>query len=220
MRKGILATILLLVALVSFGFDFGGGGPMLMYFPGGTLFGLKNINVPVVDFPDFSDGIIAFGGYGYGGIPGMSYSGGFGFGGEKVVNKDGNKFKVGISGGFGAGYKNLAFGNVSLLAGLGFGGVNVTVGRFVNENNTSMSDLENGTLEGYLIASIDYYAVSADLSLNVSLTSFMQISIGAMLIGGYSIDGWTVNGKALQGVSDSSKFLLMYSLYGGVGFGF
>ncbi|MGQ9856159.1 MAG: hypothetical protein ACUVQF_05435 [Fervidobacterium sp.] len=218
--KVLLAVLLVCVSLSVFGFEFGGGGPLVMFIPGGTFFDLKNINIPVIDFPNFEDGIIAIGGFGYGGVPGLSYGGGFGFGGEKEVTKDGKKYKLEVSGGFGGMLKNLSFGNVSLQAGAHFGGVDIMLGRKVNENNTNLSNLEDGTLEGYLFANISYLAVALELSLGIKVTNFMELRAGALGIAGYSYDGWLVNNKPLAGLSDEKKFLLMYTIYGGVGFGF
>jgi len=223
MKKNVLGGVTLLlsfVSIVGFAFDFGGGGPMVVYIPGGTLYGFKNINVPVIDLPEFTDGIITFGGYGYGGVPGMVYGGGFGFGGEKELSKEGNKYKVEISGGFGGGFKNISFGNVYLLAGAYFGSVDIILGRKVNENNTSLSNLEDGTLEGYLTTSISYISIAANLAIAAKVTEFMQVEVGTIAIGGYSPYGWLVNGKPLQGLTQSSTFLLTYGFYGGVGFGF
>lgn len=223
MKKGInvlLAVLLVCVSLSVFGFEFGGGGPFVMFIPGGTFFNLKNINVPVLDFPNFEDGIIALGGFGYGGVPGLSYGGGFGFSGEKEVTKDGNKYKLVVSSGFGGMLRNLSFGSVSLQAGAHFGGIDIELGRKVNENNTSIGNLEGGTLEGYLFANISYLAVAFELSLGIKVTNFMELRAGALGIAGYSYDGWLVNNKPLTGLSDENKFLLMYTIYGGVGFGF
>jgi hypothetical protein len=223
MRKNVSLAVVLwlsLLGIVGLAFEFGGGGPMVVYIPGGTLYGLKNINIPVVDLPEFTDGIIAFGGYGYGGVPGMTYGGGFGFGGEKDVTKDGKKYKIEVGGGFGGGLKNISFGNVSLLAGVYFGSIDIILGRKVNENNTNVTNLEDGTLEGYLTTSIGYISIAANLAIAVKVTDFMQLEVGTIAIGGYSPDGWLVNGKPLQGLTQYNNFLLTYGFYGGVGFGF
>lgn len=221
MLKRVFTGILLVLLLgVGLAFRFGGGGPAMYYFPGGTVFGdLKNINVPILNIETFESGIIVFGGYGYGGVPGMMYSGGFGFGGEREYTTDSGVYKVTIGGGFGSGLKRFNFGNVTLNAGLGIGGIDLSIEKKVNEGNTNLSNLQNGNIEGYLGATINYFAVSAELSLGIQV-SFVELQVGVLGFAGYSVDGWTVNNKPLGGLTQDYKFLLNYALYGGVGFGF
>jgi len=91
--------------------------------------------------------------------------------------------------------------------------------RKVNENNTNVSNLEDGTLEGYLTTFTSYISLAANLAIAVKVTDFMQLKVGTIAIVGYSLDGWLVNGKPLQGLAQYSNFLLTYGFYGGVGFG-
>ncbi|KAF2960946.1 hypothetical protein [Fervidobacterium sp. 2310opik-2] len=217
----VISAVLLLSFSLGFAFEFGGGGPMVLYFPGGSLLSLKNINVPILDFSEFQSGVFAIGGYGYGGLPGKMSSGGYGFAGENEITKDGAKYKLEISGGYGAGYSNISFGPIGLIAGLGFGSFDIALSRKVNEDNTSLTDLKNGTLEGYLGANISYLSISGSLALALKISNFAELQAGAMVFAGYSIDGWQVNGKQLTGIIQNDyKFLLNYALYGGIGFGF
>ncbi|ODN30739.1 hypothetical protein [Fervidobacterium thailandense] len=215
-----LTTILVGFVGTTFGFNFGGGGPLVLFFPGGTVIGeLKNLNVPIVNVGNFGDGILAVGGFGYGGVPGGLYSGGFGFGGEREYTTPDGTFKVSVGGGFGMGLKKINFDNISLFASLGFGGVDFSIAKKVNEGKTSLDDLKSGQLEGYLGASISYTTLSVGVGASLKI-SFVELSLGGIMFLGFSTDGWTVNGKKLTGVTDSSNLLLSYSLFGGVGFGF
>lgn len=223
-KKGLVVIsifiLVTLLATLSFSFNFGGGGPVVYYFPGGEFLGsIKNINIPILDLSKFEDGIIALGGYGYGGVPNMSYSGGFGFSGEREYNVSGKVYKVIIDGGFGAWMKKIDMGSFSISTSIGFGGIDLSIQRKVNEGNTSINDLENGTLEGYLGASIGYLTVSGDLGFIINL-GFLELKIGAIAFLGYSSDGWLVNGKKLQGLTENYNILANYALYGGIGFGF
>lgn len=217
----LLTITLLLGSLgIAFGFSFGGGGPLVFYFPGGTLIGeLKNLNVPIVDVRSFNDGILAFGGFGYGGVPGGLYSGGFGFGGEREYTTTDGTFKVSVGGGFGMGLKKISFDNVSLFASLGFGGIDFSIAKKVNEGKTSLDDLKNGQLEGYLGANISYTAASIGVGASLKI-SFVELSVGGIMFLGFSKDGWTVNGRKLTGLEGSSNLLLNYSLFGSMAFGF
>ena len=48
-RTLIGALIFVLLTSLGFSFSFGGGGPSIYYFPGGTFVGgLKNLNLPIV----------------------------------------------------------------------------------------------------------------------------------------------------------------------------
>ena len=217
----VISVVLLLSFSLGFAFEFGGGGPMVLYFPGGSLLSLKNINVPIPDFSDFQSGVLAIGGYGYGGLPGKMSSGGYGFAGESEITKDGAKYKLEISGGYGGGYNKISFGPISLTTGLGLGSFDVALSRKVNEDNIDLTNLQNGNLEGYLGINISYLSVSGNLALALKLGNFVELQVGTMVFAGYSIDGWQVNGKQLTGIIQNDyKFLLNYALYGGIGFGF
>lgn len=222
MLKRVLTGAFLVILLsIGLAFRFGGGGPAVYYFPGGTFFAdFKNINVPIVEIQTFDNGIIAFGGYGYGGIPGGMYNGGYGFGGEKEYTTSSGTYKVSVSGGFGGGMKKINFNNFSLTAALGIGGLDLSIEKKVNEGNTSVTNLQNGNLEGYLGATISYFAISADLGMGIQVFPFMELQIGAIAFVGYSFDGWVINNKPLTGLTNDYKFLLNYALYGGIGFGF
>ncbi len=217
----VISLVLLLLFSLGFAFNFGGGGPMVLYFPGGSLLGLKNINLPILDFSEFQSGVFAIGGYGYGGIPGEVNSGGYGFGVEREITKDGAKYKLEISGGYGGGYGKISFGHIGLIAGLGLGSFDIALSRKVNEDNIDLTNLQNGNLEGYLGINISYLSVSGNLALLLKLSNFVELQVGIMVFAGYSIDGWQVNGKQLTGINQGNyKFLLNYALYSGIGFGF
>ncbi len=219
-RTLIGALIFVLLTSLGFSFSFGGGGPSIYYFPGGTLVGgLKNLNLPIVDTTAFESGIITFGGSGYGGV-GNFYNGGFGFGGEKEYTVSSDKYMVTIAGGFGTGMHKLDFGNIALNTSLGIGGVDIEVARKVNENNVGLGNLQDGTLEGYLGANISYLALDIGANLSISFVPMCELSIGANAIAGYSFDGWLVNGKAMSIDQEQYRFLLTYNLYGGIAFGF
>ncbi|MFN6992303.1 MAG: hypothetical protein ACK4MM_06240, partial [Fervidobacterium sp.] len=144
---------------------------------------------------------------------------GFGFGGEKEYTLSGNTYRVSIGGGFGSGMKKIDFGNIAIQATIGFGGFDLSLERKVNDGNTSIGNLEDGTLEGYLGASISYLTLSGSLGLSIQV-SFLELSAGAIAFFGYSPDGWLVNGKKLTGLTNDYNFLMTYALYGGVAFGF
>lgn len=216
----VLTAVFVFPTLSGYAFTFGGGGPALFYFPGGKVFGnLNNINIPIVDVTNFENGIFAFGGFGYGGVPGMLYGGGFGFGGEReYVTPDGT-FMVSVSGGFGTGTRKIDLGALAIHATLGIGVIDFSVARKVNEGNTSVGDLRSGQLEGYLGAEIGYATIATGLGLSIRV-AFAELSLGAIMFFGYSFDGWQVNDKKLTGLSGDYSLLVSYSIYGGVGFGF
>ncbi len=225
MRRIVLGAILM-ITLSVFGLQHGFGGFTLFYVPGGNLIqGIENIPDLVGKVSDFQSGILAYGGMGFGGAPRFGYSFGAGFGGEREYifsTEDGKAtFKISVGGGFGGFGKAADFGTFGVLATLGIGGVNFLIERKVNEGNTTLENLKNGTLEGYLGAEISYFALFPGLQLYIQVIDPL-LSIGTGIVGmiGYSDKGWTVNNKSLQNVNnDLYRFYSGYTIYLGVYFG-
>ncbi len=217
MLKKLTVLLAFVVLVVSgFSFQFGGGGSFVGYLPGDTL------KLPIDFGLTFERGIFLSGGVGYGGVPGTLYSGGYGFGGELSVKKDGNDYSIVVGGGFWQGHKALNFDNFSILAGLGIGGIDITIKRKINSGNLNLSDLQNGTLEGFVETSIDYTTISASLLVEYNL-GFISLFASVDGFAGYSWDGWYVvtPSRKLAGINqDDYKFLLTYILKAGIGFGF
>ncbi len=224
--KRFLATTVIVLSVITFAMQHGWGGFTAFYIPGTPAIpSFPNIPSLIQTFNDFTQGIFCSGGMGFGGSSGFGFFYGGGFGGdfERTVTIDGQKrtFKTSAGGGFGGFAKALDLGIISLIAGLGIGGIDFTEAIKVNEGNISLADFKNGTLEGYLEANISYMAAFPMLMLYMPvLDPFASIAAGVVGMLGYSGNGWLVNGKTLQGVDPNAyRFYMGYTIFAGVYFG-
>ncbi|AEX86040.1 hypothetical protein XO10_08135 [Marinitoga sp. 1135] len=186
MKKNIIILMMILSTSIIFAFNFGWGGSQIQFIPESSLQQL----IPLNDLK-INGGMVLYGGSGAGRIANGIYIGGQGESGSLRTGE----YEISINQGFFMFGTHLnPFKILSFEVGLGFGGSEIAIKKFVDGDANTIDDFVNSPQKVPYIVSLntDMFALNTQAKIYLNLAEFFSIIVHGNFIYGFSSDGWKI----------------------------
>ena len=213
MKRWFFLMSAMIIPLIGFSLNFGGGGLVIGYLPP------DQINPPHESLR-ITEGIFLIGGGGFGRVGGKGpvriFTGGAGYSGEASKLINGVKYTYEISEGEYMVYARIWMGIADLALGVGIGGRTEVVARDINSGNT-IDDFLNGSSKGRISISRESYTLAGSVGLHLPFGDFAEVLVQCTGYLALSPEGWKLEGtnELVQGAVNKA-FRYGYYLSAGV----